>query len=358
MLVDVLPMNFAVCELDSSKIQRFVSKVFVTFSSIFNFKTDKRLLLPENSNIDVVHVHNFFPLFSPSVFYFFKKRSIATVLTLHNYRTICPTALLMFDGKPCEKSIEGNTWWALKHKVYRGSFLVTLALILQIELHKKLGTWQKKVDRFVCLSEFSRQKFISAGFPANKIVVKPNFTADPGFNSQIEKSGNPIFVGRLSVEKGICVLSAAASIVNCTIDVVGEGSIPVQSGLNLIGKLEKEQVTELLKISPFLVMPSICYETFGMVLIEAFACGTPVICSRLGSMAEIVEDGVTGLHFNPGDPEDLAVKINYLLANPAVSKQMGENARQEYLKKYTPEKNLEMLLDIYQQAIIESRSGT
>lgn len=340
----------------NSAITGFFSKIKVFLLTAYNFKVG---MLTNNKfhQCDVAHVHNFFPLISPSIFYFLKSKRVASVLTLHNYRTVCPTALLMFNGMPCEESIINSGWWALKHKVYRNSFLGTLALIIQIELHKKLGTWQNKVDCFICLTEFSRQKFIEAGFPAHKLVVKPNFIEDPGYSEGSLRTGCPLFVGRLSVEKGLHVLTAAAPALSSSVDIVGEGDYTAANGLNYLGKKDKANVLNLMKNAPFLVMPSIWYEGFPMVIVEAFACGTPVVCSRLGSMAEIVEDGVTGLHFNPGDPEDLADKINYLMSTPAISRQMGENARQEYLKKYTPEKNLEMLLDIYQRAIVESRSG-
>lgn len=334
-------------------------RFIVFFSSIFNFtvlKSFKNTSAAGSDSFDVVHVHNFFPIFSPSVFYLFKKKKVSTVLTLHNYRTVCPTSLLMFNGDVCEKSIEGSAWWALRHKVYRESYVGTLALILQIELHKYLGTWQKQVDRFICLTEFSRQKFIQAGYPAHKLVVKPNFVIDPGCDFSALRSANPLFVGRLSSEKGIHVLLESAHWLNMVVDVIGEGEQKTHLNLKYYGKQPRDFVLNKIKSAPFLIVPSTCYEGFPMVIVEAFASGTPVICSRLGSMAEIVADGLTGFHFNPGDSRDLSEKVNYLLANPELAMWMGKNAREEYLQKYTPEKNLEMLIEIYRQAIEETRS--
>ncbi|BCL60060.1 hypothetical protein DGMP_07530 [Desulfomarina profundi] len=219
-------------------------------------------------------------------------------------------------------------------------------------------TWQNKVDRFIALTQFARQKFIEAGFPGEKIIVKPNFCEVPGVRDQTPgmKHG-ALFVGRLGREKGIATLLAAWKMLNVPLRIAGDGPLAYlgtehrSPSIIFLGRLTSEQVYHEMSQAAFLVMPSEWYETFGLVIIEAYAHGTPVVVSKLGAMAEIIEDGVTGLHFEPGNPHHLAEKVQWMHDHPEECRQMGQNARQVYEEKYTPEKNYEMLMDVYHQAI-------
>src|SRR5271169_3732856 len=149
----------------------------------------------------VVHVHNFFPLLSPSVYDACRAAGVAVVQTLHNYRTICLGALLTRDGHPCEDCISGSPYQGALHGCYRGSRIGTLAVARMIDTHRRRGTWLHKVDRFIALSAFARKKFIAAGFPADRIAVKPNFAVDRGTATAAARAG-ALYVGRLSSEKG------------------------------------------------------------------------------------------------------------------------------------------------------------
>jgi glycosyltransferase involved in cell wall biosynthesis len=341
-----------------SILDKFLTLLKVPFS-FSSYKEMKKLL--EKVKPDVVHVHNYFPLFSPSIFYACNKLKIPVVHTLHNYRAVCPTALLMHDGKLNETSIKHSSWWTVSKRVYRDSFVGSLSLACMVELHKRLGTWQTKVERFIALTEFSRQKFIEAGWPEGKIVVKPNFIEDPfnGVSSLNKKGGYALFVGRLSEEKGIDILFNAFKKVDLTLKIIGDGPLNgfVEENscdnIEFLGRKEKDDVLELVKNASFIIMPSTWYEGFPMVLVESFACGTPALVSKLGSMEEIIVDGATGLHFEAGNPNDLATKVQWMIDNPDSAREMGANTRAEYLAKYTPEKNHEMLINIYQQAIDE-----
>jgi glycosyltransferase involved in cell wall biosynthesis len=343
-----------------SMFQKVKAAVSVSFS-FSQFNKIKRKL--SSAKPDVVHVHNYFPVMSPSIFYACKSSRTPVVHTLHNYRAVCPTALLMHDGKVNERSINASSWWAVSKKVYRGSFLGTLALTFMVELHKKIGTWQTKVDRYIALTEFSRNKYIEAGWPAHKIAVKPNFIQDPfdGDNFVAKAGGYGLFVGRLSEEKGVDILFESWANTTGKLKVIGDGPLKeyVESkssgSIEFLGRKDKSDVLDLVKNADFIIMPSTWYEGFPMVLVEAFACGTPALVSRLGSMEEIVEDGVTGLHFEAGNTQDLAEKAQRLIDNPERAREMGQNARNEYLAKYTPEKNYEILMDIYKQAIDEAK---
>ena len=347
--------------LDNNVINGFLVKVLVLIQTPFVCFTKKTIdkLIVNKLKPSVIHVHNYFPLLSPSIFYTIKREKIPVVHTLHNYRSVCPTALLMFDGKIEERSVKKTCWWAVRKKVYRNSAIGTFALCCMIELHKKLGTWHNKVDAFITLTEFSRDKFIEAGWPADKIYVKPNFIVDKfnGAKSVDKKGGFAVYVGRLSEEKDIVTLLKSWQNINFPLKIIGTGPLKhlvTHSGdpnIEYLGKLPSEQVIDWVKDAEFLVLPSICYEGFPMVLVEAMCCGTPSIVSKLGSMEEIISHGKTGLHFEAGNSDDLSLKVNNLIENKALLATMAYNARQEYLAKYTPEINYQQLMTIYQHAI-------
>ena len=340
-------------------------KIIATFSSIFSLSSYlSNYFRIIRARPNVVHVHNYFPLVSPAIFYACSAAGVPVVHTLHNYRAICPTALLMHEGKIEERSVKGSSWWAVYRRVYRDSWVGTLALAVMIEIHKRGGTWKRKVDRFIALTEFSRKKYIEAGWPEDKIVVKPNFTEDPYGGSEIvaKRGGYGIFVGRLSSEKGINLLLDAWRNIDLRLKVAGRGELvsyvqrQASRNIEYVGSKMKSEVLDLVQHADFIVMASTWYEGFPMVLVEAFSCGTPALVPRLGSMEEIVRDGITGLHFEAGNADDLNKKAQWMIDHPAEARKMGENARREYLNKYTPEQNYEMLMDIYQEAIEESRN--
>ncbi|OQW76909.1 MAG: hypothetical protein BVN35_05650 [Proteobacteria bacterium ST_bin11] len=310
---------------------------------------------------DLVHVHNFFPQVSPSIFDACMQEGVPVVQTLHNYRLICPGAMLLRDGKVCELCIRGTPYQAALYDCYRGSKLGSLVVAHMVSQHRQLGTWQHKVGRFIALTDFAKSKFVEAGFPVDKIVVKPNFLYDPFQSStipkEVEKSAYALFVGRISVEKGIDTMLNAWSFLSdeCLLKVAGVG--PLQEELKdkknilALGRQDATQVSNLMRQAAYLVLPSEWYEGFPLVLVEAFAHGLPVLASRLGSMADIIRDGETGLLFTPGDPNDLASKAKWLLENPQQRQRLGANARSIFLEKYTAERNYFELMGVYDSAI-------
>jgi len=228
--------------------------------------------------------------------------------------------------------------------------------------HHSLGTWRKKVTSYIALSEFSRQKFIAGGLPAEKIVVKPNFVSpDPGPSSS--DSEYVLFVGRISREKGVEFLfDTWKEMVDRTIPlrIIGDGPLrraledqKEGSGLSNIhfeGRLQKDKVLHAMKRARFVVFPSECYENFPLVIVEAYACGIPVIAPRLGAMEELVGDGMTGLHFESAVAEDFAAKVHQAWTHPAQTAEMGRGARAVYEAKYTAEHNYHVLMQVYRKA--------
>lgn len=308
---------------------------------------------------DVVHVHNFFPLLTPSIYDACLREGVAVVQTLHNYRILCPGAFLMRDGRICETCITHSPYRSVWHSCYRHSIPGTFFAARMVSKHRKAGTWKSKVDRFITLSNFCRDKFIQGGVPQLKISVKSNFVPDPFPRPErLKRSGKGLYVGRMSAEKGVWILMNGLKLVGQTqVDLIGNG--PLLSALRklsvnnarFLGRLGSDDISRKLFDASFLVLPSEWYECFPMVVAEAFAHGCPVIASRLGSLAEIVDDGVTGLHFTPGNPMDLADKLVWMQAHPDECERMGRNARETYLKKYTPEENYQALMEIYSSVI-------
>ncbi len=304
---------------------------------------------------DVIHVHNFWWVLSPSVFAAARAEGVPAVMTLHNYRLACPGALLMRKGRVCEECVGASAWRAVPHACYKNSMVHTAAVARMIDSNRRRGTWTRDVDAYIALTEFSRHTFSRAGLPARRIHLKPNFLArDPGAAPRAGEGA--VFVGRLSREKGAHVLiDAWKRLPPAPLAIVGdgpeEGSLAARaSGMRHIGfagRLDHVSVIERIKNARFVAMPSLWYECFPLVLLEAFACGRPVVASRLGAMAELVADGRTGLLFEPGDAGDLAEKVKFLLNNPGECERMGREARAEFGDKYTAERNYPRLVEIY-----------
>lgn len=317
---------------------------------------------------DLVHVHNTFLMVSPSIYSVCKEAHIPVVQTLHNYRLLCPAATFFRDGRVCEECLEHSLWRGVLHGCYRDSRAETSAVALMLAVHRWLGTWSEMVDSFIALSGFSRQKFIEGGIPTEKIAVKPNFVyADPGCRA---RSGEyALFIGRVSPEKGIRTLLAAWQRLQVRIPLRIIGGGPERefleehatqmelSDVRFLGQLPRDEVIAALKGARFLLFTSEWYENFPMTIVEAFACGVPVVCSRLGAMEEIVADGRTGLHFTPGNADDLAAKVEWASAHPEEMAAMGRAARAEYEAKYTAQRNYPMLMEVYQKALAGKGQG-
>jgi glycosyltransferase involved in cell wall biosynthesis len=317
---------------------------------------------------DVAHFHNTFPLISPSAYSACRSAGIPVVQTLHNYRLLCPGTTLSRDGKPCERCLgKGIAWPAARFACYRGNRTASGTVAAMLAIHQILGTWTKRVDLYIALSNFARDKFIAGGLPASKIVVKPNFVhPDPGSDRNV--SGYALFAGRLSAEKGLRTLLAAWKQLGSKIPLRIAGDGPLRGeleglvqrlglgGVEFLGHLDRPSVFAAMKRARFMVVPSECYENLPMTLVEAFACGTPTIVAGLGALQEMVADQRTGIHFVPGSIEALACKVEWAWTHPREMEEIGHAGRAEFLAKYTAERNYEMLMDIYTRAI-ESREG-
>lgn len=309
---------------------------------------------------DVAHVTNTFPLISPSAIEACHDAGVPVVQSLHNYRLLCPAANLMRNGRACVECVDHSLLRGVVHGCYRGSRAATAVAAATLAVHRRRQTLSRKVAAFVVLTEFARETFVAAGLPEDRIFVKPNFV-DPDPGEREEPGESALFVGRLSGEKGLdTLLDAWAKLERkVPLRIAGDGPLrpyvarrlgdPRLDRVQLLGALGRGAVLDAMREARVLVFPSRCYEGFPLVIAEAFACGVPVIASRLGSMAEIVEDGRTGLHFTPGSAADLASVVDGAWAEPKQLEDMGRAARREYEKRYTAERNAEMLTRIYER---------
>lgn len=336
-----------------------LSKTNLVLKTIWSQEAYEAVItLLKKTAYDLVHVHNFFPLISPSIYYAAKAEGVPVVQTLHNYRLLCPNGLFFRQGKVCEdclgKPIPLAGAW---HSCYHESRSASIATVGMLSLHRAMNTWNKLVDRYIVLTEFAKQKFIQGGLPAAKIAVKPNFVA---LNPQIGSGagGYFLYVGRLSVEKGIDVLLNAWELLDYKVPlkIVGDGPLSERvieatersRQIEWLGKQPLDRVYELMGEATAVIIPSKWYETFGRVAIEAFAQGTPVIASQIGALAELVDSERLGLLFHPGDARDLANKVQWLIDRPEKLAFMGIESRKEFTAKYTAEINYQQLMAIYQ----------
>ena len=339
-----------------------MSRWGVAWRTIWNGGSYNDLLaLIEREHPTIMHCTNTFPLISPAAYFAARAGSVSVVQSLRNYRLLCPNGTFLRDGRVCEACLGKSVPWpAVVHGCYRESRAGSAVVAAMLGVHRFMKTWNRAVDLFYALTEFSRQKFIEGGLPPEKIRVKPNFIhPDPEPGDGRDQCA--VFVGRLSQEKGIDVLLDAWSQLRDPIPlkIIGDGpfrprvrkAAAENAQITWLGRRKPEEVATIVGAAACLVIPSICYEGLPRTIVEAFAKGTPVVASRLGSMFEVVDDGRTGLHFDPGSPADLASKVRELTADKPRQAQMRQAARREYEKKYSSETNYDMLMAIYEEAV-------
>lgn len=310
---------------------------------------------------DVIHSHNIFPLISPSIFSVAKQWNIPLIQTLHNFRLLCPQATLLRQDRHCEDCIGKLPWRAIIHQCYRNSLLQSSVSVGMITLHRLLRTWTQQVTRYIVLNQLCRDKFIEGGIPFELLRIKPNFL-DALVEPQWDHRLGGVFIGRLSHEKGLNVLAEALSqLPNISIDVYGKG--PLESlvhsvrGFRYQGFQGRDKLHDCLRKASYLVVPSTGVESFGLVAIEAFACGTPVIASAHGGLREIIVHKKTGIFVEPGNSYELANAINFAESHPNEMRAMGRAARKTFLARYTADINYQLLINIYQEALDSLEHG-
>jgi len=341
--------------LDKLNIFQKISLPFRCMWSVSSYEEVRQVIKKEKP--DLAHIHNTFFLISPSVYYACRKEGVPVVQTLHNYRFICPLATLYRDGLVCRECQDKGLIMSLRHKCGEKSMMWTAAMCSTLKFHHIKGTFKSLIDTYIALSNFSRERFIEAGYDPEKIKIKPNFiNFDPGVAS---KRGNfALYVGRCSPEKGVdALMEAWKQVDHLPLKIIGSGdqfneyrdyALRYNLNIEFLGQKANSEVINHIKDSLFVIMPSKCNENFPRTIVEAFACEVPVLASKRGALTEIVEDNKTGLLFEPEDIPDLLKKVRLLCENRDLAIAMGQNARKEFEAKYTAEKNYKILMDIYE----------
>ncbi len=317
----------------------------------------------------VVHFHNTFPLMSPAAYYAAGSAGAAVVQTLHNFRLLCPGALLYRDGRACHDCV-GRRFAlpGIRHGCYRNSRAATAVTAIANSAHRAMGTYESEIDAYVALSPFAHEMFVNGGLPAEKLHVKPNFVhPDPGARGG--GGGYATFVGRLSQEKGLPVLLEAWKQLKDgpRLKIIGDGPLAAQVAaaavadplIEWLGRRSMAEIYDIVGGADLHVFPSQCYETFGRVAIEAFAVGTPVVASGHGAMADIVgPNGRLGALFTPGDANSLAREIRRLYGSAGLRTSMRTAVREEFELKYTGHRNYQRMMQIYAAALRFRRDAT
>jgi glycosyltransferase involved in cell wall biosynthesis len=308
----------------------------------------------------IAHCHNLLPLLSPSVYYACRAEKVPVVQTVHNFRMFCSGGNFFRGGSICEEC-RGGLSRALWHGCYRDSRVQTTAAALMLASHRALGTWNTRIDSYIVPSEFCRRVLVERGIPAQKVSYKPHFVL-PTPRRENPVGEYAIFVGRLAPEKGLLpLLRTWVRLRNIPLLVVGGGPLEFEARsmveaaqavhISFAGQLSPIETISRVLRARFLVVPSRWYETFGMVVLEAAACGVPAVASRLGALPELVSEGRTGLLFDVDDPDQLADKVRWAWEHPLEMREMGRAARDRCIEEYSPEENYQQLLRIYERAL-------
>jgi glycosyltransferase involved in cell wall biosynthesis len=346
-------------ELNGASVVRLVAAGFGTVWSFRGYSAVKKAI--KRHSPDILHVHNTFPLLSPSIFWAAASERVPVVQTLHNFRLTCANALLLKEDAPCQKCVGHFPWPALRYRCYRQSFWQTAAVTSKNVVHRWLGTFQTKVHAHIVLTDFSKEIMVRSGLPDERIFVKPNFNPDPG-DPVAPRLRRVVFAGMISRPKGVhLLLEAWASLAPAgyQLMMLGDGPDRVElerrhSGNSSIiwsGTQSRDKVIEIVGASRWLVLPSLAYENFPMAVLEAFSVGTPVVVPDHGAFAASVSNKKEGLLFSAGDAASLAVTLRDALnATESDWTQWSSNARNKYLREYTDRANYSQLMSIYQQA--------
>lgn len=350
--------------LEFNKKIEAMSKVSVALQTLWSSSYQKLKGFLKEIHPEVVHFHAAFPIISPAAYYVCRDLQIQVVQTLDNQRLICPAASFYRAGKLCLDCL-GKTppWPGVLHACYHDSRLHTAVVAAMLTFHRWLRTWQTKVDTFLCSTNFYQDLFLQAGFPAEKLVLMPHFIPEvPRLDSSKRTDDYALFVGRLDPEKGVNTLLEAWRHLEVPLKIRGNGRLDEFSRqfvnrysmdrVEFVERMELQELSDLIANARFLVMPSEgYYETFGLVIIEAYARGVPVVASNIGVIPELLSDQQTGLLFEAGNSLDLAEKANWIWNHPADARKMGENGFYVYKARYTPDQCYETLVGVYQRLI-------
>jgi len=339
-----------------NEIVTFFDKVNIAINLNFSNKS-KQIVIDKINKIkpNIVHIHNTFPLWTYSIIDACYVSKIPVVMTLHNFRFICAKGVFFRKNKVCELCLNSSLFNAVKYGCYQNSILKSIPVALMINKYKRGLTLAKKVSKFIVMTDFSKKKLLQINFPENKIVIKPNFLFDIKTNPSLFLKKGFLYASRLSEEKGLFDLIEAHNRFNFDLSICGDGPLKnllsSYKKIKYLGLLNKQQLLKILIKSKFLIFPSKCNETFGNLILEAFATGTVVIAPSLESISSIVKDKYSGILYKPGNINDLISKIKWALNNNNYCSRISRNAKKILKEKYSEKNNFQILKKIYEEVI-------
>jgi len=332
-------------------------KMAFPIHTVYSLRTKREVTdIAKQFQPDFAYVHNVFPLISPSLYHTLHSLKIPILQVLHDFRFFCPNGWFYTQGQICERCKHGNYINAVRYRCLRHSYALSALYSLSLGFNRMAGVL-RKIDAIICLTEFSRQKLLEIGIPERKLHIKPNFIDASVTPASPGKGNYVLYLGRLSSEKGLWTLVRGFErLSGVKLKIMGTGPLEISlrkyveergiKNIELVGFKQGSEKWQVLRESLFVVVPSEWYETFCMAALEAFAAGKPVVASNLGSLPYVVEDGKSGILFEPGNVEDLIEKVNHLLANPSGIASMGLHARGLAEMKYSPDQSYQTLLNI------------
>ena len=367
--------------IDLNNVYGLKEQLKVVGRVLYFFEAKKRLSkLLDKHLVDIAHLHNIYHQISPSILHELRKRKIPIVMTLHDYKMVCASYNMLVHERPCEVCARGKFYKALKHKCLKGSFIKSALSAFEMYLHHKVFGIYNNVDIFISPSIFLKNKLLEMGF-RKEIVYLPNFVDIHKFDEfkiEVDKEGKDkenslVYFGRLAPGKGLVTLLESAKLLSnrnrnnkIKIKIIGDGPLREElekkvrtegiSNVRFLGYMEDKALYQEIKKSLAAILPSEWYENSPMSIIEAFVFSKPVIGARIAGIPELVMDNETGLTVEPGNIEDLALKIEYLVNNPDKAAEMGENARRFVEQNLNAEKYYQKLMDVYKRAVQKSLS--
>ena len=328
--------------------------------TVYSYKTSGEISdVVHSFRPDVAFVHNVYPLLSPSVYHKLHALGVPAVQVLHNFRPFCPNGLYYTQGQICEDCKGGNYLNAVRKRCYKDSYTLSGLYALTLGSNRLAGMLDK-VSGFICLTEFFKIKMQEAGVPDSKLFVRPNFVYAPPLSEAGDAGKYAIFMGRLSPEKGCWTLiHAFEQLPQVPLKILGTGPLEQElqdyvsqkgiGNIQFLGFKSGDEKWQLLRKSLCLVVPSEWYENFPVTVLEAFMAAKPVVAARIGGLPYIVEDGQSGLLFEPGKADQLAKQVQRLADDPASAARMGVLGRTLSETKYGPDQGYSNLMNIFSQ---------
>lgn len=363
--------KYFVENIDYDKVikEKLPKKIIAGVKSIYSLEARNKLLkLVDNEKPDIAHIHKMSNTLTPSILYALKRKSIPVVLTLHDYRIICPNYNLYNPNtfSICEVCKAHKYLYALTKKCQKSSYLAGLNIALESYLYYILRTYINTIDIFISPSKFVMNKVIEFGIPSKKVVYIPHFVRydhfTPNYGDVHARTDYILYFGRIEKHKGVkTLIDAIKNISDVRLYIVGEGTFREKlenyvktkdmKNVFFFGFVAEEKLIDIIKDCLFTVIPSVWYEPFGFTVLESFALGKPVVGANIGGISELIENGYTGVLFRSGDSCDLEDKIRYLINNQTLVLDMGKNARNIAEKEYNADLHYERLMGVYEKVL-------